>query len=94
MNLEINKRGVNKMSYMRIGYPMKWFVTDSSYYVFLHSEGHMEDYNEDYGDPCSLIELIGNFILRETGDEKYATKMVRILAQRMKVYRFLKKEYK
>ena len=82
------------MSYMRIGYPLKWFILDSSYYVFLHVEGHVEDYDENYSDPCSLIELIGTMIERETGDEVYATKVVKILAVRMKVYEYLRWKYK
>jgi len=81
------------MSYMRVGNPLKWFITDSSYYVFLHNDGYMEDYNEEYGDLCSLIELLGTFIEYLTGDEVYATKIVRILAMRMKVHRFLRREY-
>lgn len=82
------------MSYQRIGYPLRWFKTDSSYYVFQHAKGYVEDYDDDYSDPCSLIELIGKFIERETGDKVYATKMVRILAMRMHVFKYLRDEYK
>ena len=82
------------MSYMRGGYPLKWFITNSSYYVFLHNDGYIEDYDELYNDPVSLIELIGTIIERETRDGVYATKMVRILAMRLGVFDKLREEYK
>ena len=85
------------MSYMRWGYPLKYFKNGvSAYYIFL-SAGHekdekdfMEDYDEDYKDDKSLVELIGTFIERETGDPKYAWKMVQVLSKKLGIEKDLR----
>lgn len=73
------------MSFIRAGHELEWFKDTSHEYVFLcadEKEG-VEDYNSGYSHNPSLCELIGHFILRQTGDEQYADKMVRILAERL-----------
>jgi hypothetical protein len=89
------------MSYQRWGYPLEYFKTGNSHsYVYLHcsDEERMEDYIEDYDDKYkdnkSLVELIGIFIARETGDEKYAWKMVKVLAKKLGVEKDLIEEEK
>jgi hypothetical protein len=78
---------------MRYGYPLTYFKTgESSYYVFAHCDGFVEDYKTKYEDDKSLIELIGNFIERETGDEKYALKMVKVLAKKFGVEKDLREK--
>lgn len=73
------------MSYLRPGHELEWFKDTSQEYVFLcadEKEG-VEDYNSRYSHNPSLCELIGHFILRQTGDAKYADKMVRVLAAKL-----------
>ena len=48
-------------------------------------DDEIEDYDDTYGDNRSLIELIGTFIRRATDDEKYAWKMVQVLAKKLGV---------
>jgi hypothetical protein len=74
------------MSYQRYGYPLKYFKTgESESYVFCHVGGYVEDYNDNYEDNKSLIDLVGRIILCETKDEKYAWKMVKVLAKKFDV---------
>lgn len=72
------------MSYMRFGYKHRWFKTGKSdLYVFPHVDGFVEDYGADYKDDRSLIELIGTIIWRETENERYANKIVKVLAKKL-----------
>lgn len=79
---------------MRCGYPLRYFSTgETKSYVF--SDGkNITDYADDYEDNKSFCELIGNFVERATGDEKYAFKIVKILAKKMKVDNSLLSETK
>jgi hypothetical protein len=95
-----NKKGGNTMSYQRWGYPLEYFKTgDSKSYVFVHCgdlenniKDYVEDYDDEYKDNKSLIELIGRFIVHETKDEKYAWKMVKILAKKLRVEKDLREK--
>ena len=74
------------MSFMRWGYPLTYFKKgESSSYVYSSSikDGKIEDYDDAYENNESFVELIGTFIRRETGDEEYAWKIVRILAKKL-----------
>ena len=71
------------MSYLRYGYPLKYFKGFSDSYVYLHNDGYIEDHNDKYQDTVSFADLMGVIILRETGDKKYAWKMVKILAKKL-----------
>ena len=80
------------MSYQRYGYPLKYFKTGvSDNYVFSHVDGYIEDYGSDYKDDKSLVELIGDIIERETGNEDYAWKIVKVLAKKLKIDKDLRK---
>ena len=47
------------MSYQRFGYDLEYFKTGtSSYYVYSHVDGYVEDYGGDYSDDKSLIEIM------------------------------------
>jgi hypothetical protein len=54
----------------------------------------VEDYGDKYPHAPTFIELIGKLIWRETDDEKYATKMVIILAHKMHYLECLRDEYR
>jgi len=87
------------MSYQRWGSPLDYFKTgESKSYVYLHggedNNDFIEDYDDEYKDNKSLVELLGVFIVRETGDEKYAWKMVKILAKKLGVEKDLIEEEK
>ena len=70
------------MSYMRYGYPLRFFRGESKSYVFSSSEkkGMIEDWGDKYKDDASFCELLGVFIKRATKDKAYADKLVSILA--------------
>ena len=86
------------MSYMRVGYPLKYFkkgITES--YVFsaqanLKGDVYIEDYGDEYKDNKSFIELIGTFVRNATQNEEYAWKIVKILAKKLKVDKDLRKK--
>lgn len=61
-------------------------LTDKDY------ENHIQDYDAKYEDNLSFIELIGKFIERETKDEKYALKIMTILAKKLKVKQHMRKK--
>lgn len=71
------------MSYMRSPYPLRHFRDYSRSYVFGYSDHEIEDYGDKYENNPSLIELLGTFIRRSTGDKTYAEKMMRILAGKL-----------
>lgn len=78
------------MSYMRLGYILKYFKngkTESYVYPTSDEKGNevIEDYGDDYKNNKSFCELIGNLIRRATGNEKYAWKIVKILAKKLKI---------
>lgn len=79
------------MSYLRMGHPLTWFDGDSNAYVFL-GEGGIEDYDNNYEDLPTLIELIGVIISRETEDDGFAEKVVRMLAYKLGVVDQLRKQ--
>ena len=85
------------MSYMRMNYPLRYFKGNSKSYVF-HCSHHkrkkydfVEDYNDQYKDNASFCELIGNIVMRETSDEKYSEKIIKILAKKLRVEYKLRK---
>jgi len=88
------------MSYLRYGHPLEYFRNGvSNLYVYLHCgdseygiKDFVEDYGDDYKDDKSFIELIGRFIAHETGDEKYAWKMVTVLAKKLGVEKDLREK--
>jgi hypothetical protein len=67
-----------------MGHPLIWFKGDSEAYVFLSDVG-IQDYDNDYEDLSTLIELLGVIISRETGDDGFAGKIVRLLALKLGV---------
>lgn len=76
---------------MRCGWPLKYFKTgETKSYVFPTSgtkgEEVIEDYGDDYKDNKSFCELIHNFVWRATESDKYATKIMDILAMKLGVY--------
>jgi hypothetical protein len=76
---------------MRWGYPLEYFKTgESKSYVFCHVDNYVEDYNDKYDDNKSLIELLGTIIYAETKDQKYAWKVVKILAKKLGVEKDLR----
>ena len=82
---------------MRPGHPLKYFKGTSKYYVFLSSGSdkhpdYVEDYDVEYDDNCSFIELIGNIVRSETKDDKYALKIMEILARELKVKQHMRKK--
>jgi hypothetical protein len=72
------------MSYIRASWPLEWFKDESHEYVFLSDDGKggtfVQDYGSKFSHKPSLIELIGSIIWLHTGDRKFATKIVTILA--------------
>ncbi|MBW1717928.1 MAG: hypothetical protein JRJ77_19445 [Deltaproteobacteria bacterium] len=78
------------MSYIRWGHPLEHFKGRSTEYVF-HNGHHIEDYGSSFTDNKSLIEMIGTIIRAETGDEKFALKIMYILSSRMGEKMFVKK---
>lgn len=84
------------MSYMRMGYHLKYFKTGkTSSYVFpteYKNKNYVEDYGDKYKDNKSFIELIGTFVRNETENEEYAWKIVKILAKKLKVDKDLRKK--
>jgi len=74
------------MSYIRFEEKLRFFKkAKSSYYVFPHVDGHVEDYDASYGDILSFIDIIGRIVENETGDHKYAFKIVRKLCEYMDI---------
>jgi hypothetical protein len=68
---------------MRAGSPLWYFSKgESDWYIFPTDDG-VEDYDADYQNNKSFCELMGNIVLRESKDEKYALKIVRILARKL-----------
>jgi len=72
------------MSYLRMGHPLTWFKGNSDAYIFLSDVG-IQDYDATYEDLPTLIELIGVITARETGDDFFAEKLVRLLAVKLGV---------
>jgi hypothetical protein len=71
------------MSYLRHGTPLSWFLGESKAYVYMGER--IVDYSNDYEDLPTLIELVGTFIERECNDKEFATKIVRLLAEKLGV---------
>jgi hypothetical protein len=67
---------------MRSPYPLEHFYGITESYVYHNGDG-VEDYGDDYENNPSFIELIGRFIESGTGDEKYANKIVKVLAKKL-----------
>ncbi len=71
---------------MRSPYPLRWFRDFSRSYVYptLLEDNKIEviDYGDEYENNPSFIELLGRFVERVTGDEKYTVKVMRILAEK------------
>lgn len=89
------------MSYMRSGYPLKYFKGKSKSYVFPSSYkkgkkwiDYICDYNDKYEDNCSFIELLANIIQDEVKDEEYTFKIVKMLAKKLKVENRLRRRNK
>lgn len=84
------------MSFIRCAWPLKYFTTRSTEYVFPSTDSsgksYTEDYDSKYEDKPTLIELLAEFILRCTTDEDYTWKMVRILAKDYGVEHLLRKK--
>ena len=76
------------MSYIRCAWPLRYFRGRSTLYVYGSTRG-IEDYDTDYSDNESFCELIGVFVREATGDEKYAEKMIRVLAKKVGIERRL-----
>jgi hypothetical protein len=73
------------MSYIRNGHKLHWFDDESTEYVFPCSDNAIEDYGSNYDHLPSLVELIGNIVFRETKDFSYATKLVVVLAHKLRI---------
>ncbi len=71
------------MSYCRYGSPLQWFRSgQSSFYVFVHVDGYVEDYDADFAeDPQAFLDMIGTIIFDETEDEVWTKKVLKILAR-------------
>ena len=81
------------MSYMRMGCPLKYFKGESKSYVYYDVGNFVEDYNDRYTENASFCELIGTLVSRAThNDEKYARKIMKILAKKLRVSRKLRKK--
>lgn len=72
------------MSYMRSGYELDKFKTGESVYVY-HDGKQVEDYGESFEDSKVLAELIYVILRRETGDEEWSNKILRILAEKLDI---------
>ena len=83
------------MSFMRCGYPLRYFKKgETEYYVFpgeYKGKEYIEDYSSDYKDDKSFAELIGNFVKSATGNEEYAFKIVKVLAKKLGIEKELRK---
>ena len=55
-------------------------------------DSFVQDYDDKYKDNLSFIELIGKIIEHETKDEKYALKIMTILAEKLKVKQHMRKK--
>jgi len=72
------------MSYIRFEEKLRFFKkAKSSYCVFPHVDGHVEDYDASYGVIVSCMDIIGRIVENETGDHKYAVKIVTLLCRRL-----------
>jgi len=83
------------MSYMRWGYPLKYFKSgETKSYVYQSSikDGKIEDYDDKYEDNRSFCELISVFVEYETNDPEYTFKIVKILAKKLGIDGQLRKE--
>ena len=85
------------MSFMRCGYPLRYFKKgETEYYVFpgeYKGKEYIEDYSSDYKDDKSFAELIGNFVKSATGNEEYAFKIVKVLAKKLGIENELRKSH-
>jgi hypothetical protein len=79
------------MSYIRNGHPLHWFNSNSTEYVFGCSKNQIEDYGSGFEHLPSLVEMIGNIIIAETGDFVFATKIVCNLANNLNIADKLRK---
>lgn len=52
----------------------------------------VQDYGDRYKDNASFCELIRTFVSRQTGDEKYADKIMKVLAKKLRVEHKLRKK--
>jgi hypothetical protein len=66
---------------MRAGYPLEKFKDGESDYVF-NAGDYVEDYGSGYPDTATLLELVYNIMVRETGDKVWCDKILEILAER------------
>lgn len=73
------------MSYIRAGHELNDFEGDSDLYVFYSVGDYVEDYDADYSDNASLAQLIINIFRREIDDEKYISKMKKVLEEKLDV---------
>lgn len=72
------------MSWMRCGHVLTYFNSNSTEYVW-GSDERVYDYDSDYHDNCTFIELIHSMVYEATNDLKYANKILRVLAHKLKV---------
>jgi hypothetical protein len=70
------------ISYMRAPYLLEHFYGITESYVF-HDGNGIVDHGDNYANNPSFIELIGEFVRRETSDDKYALKIMRVLAEKL-----------
>jgi hypothetical protein len=83
------------MSFIRYGWPLKYFKDTSHEYVFVGVTGNdnkIEDYGSKYEHKPSMIELMAGFILICTASEEYTWKMVKIMAKDCGVKHLLRKK--
>jgi len=77
------------MSYIRAGHDLYDFEGISHSYVFesgpVEGPNFVEDYGDKYEDNATLAQLLINFMRRVTDDEKYITKMIGVLAEKLDV---------
>jgi hypothetical protein len=77
------------MSYLRYNEPLRFFTGISSAYIFVSSrenndkelEEWVEDYDYKYTDSTIVADLLCRIVQRDSGDEKYAIKMSKVLAK-------------
>jgi hypothetical protein len=71
------------MSYMRVGYPLRYFMGLTESYIWRTDDNIVEDYGDNYKNNPSFIELIGRYVKMATKDEKYFMKIMKILATKL-----------
>ena len=81
------------MSYIRPGRKLIFMKGTSKSYVYPSFNGVI-DYGDDYKNNESFCELMRGFVWRATEDEKYANKMLTVLATKLGISDKVNKKYR